>query len=108
MSKIMYILGLILLCLFASANCDEIDCAKIPIENLEPCKMFLSNNSTNKPSEKCCEGASSWIAAPFEVVCICYKKSPNRLSFKPDEIKAAALPYECKESEFYKYVHCLL
>ncbi|KAL3641057.1 hypothetical protein CASFOL_016025 [Castilleja foliolosa] len=104
MSKIIVIFSLISLSLIASANCEEVNCAKIPIENLEPCKTYLSNNATNKPSKECCKGVESWIAAPFEVVCICYKKSPNRLSFKPDEIKAAALPYECNSYEFYKYV----
>ncbi|KAI3464743.1 hypothetical protein Pfo_021406 [Paulownia fortunei] len=83
MVKMMFVFGLIALSLIASGKCDEIDCAKIPIENLEPCKAFLSDKT------------------------VANKKSPNRLSFKPNKIRIAAIPFECQVPEFYKYVSCL-
>ncbi|KAK6115105.1 hypothetical protein DH2020_007375 [Rehmannia glutinosa] len=109
MSKTIFLFGLVLLSLVANGNCVGIECTNIPIENVEPCKDFLSvSANSTKPSEECCNGAKSWIGAPSAVVCLCFKSSPNRLSYKPTEIRAAALPYECKAPEFYKYVSCLL
>ncbi|GFP98260.1 non-specific lipid-transfer protein-like protein at2g13820 [Phtheirospermum japonicum] len=109
MSKFVFVLGLILLSLFVSGKSSDIDCAKVPIENVEPCKDFLSKKvSVTRPSDECCKGAKSWIGAPQDAVCKCYKKSPDRLSFTPDEIRVAALPYLCKSAELYTYVPCLV
>ncbi|KAK6115100.1 hypothetical protein DH2020_007369 [Rehmannia glutinosa] len=72
--------------------------------NLAKTFLSVSANST-KPSEECCNGAKSWIGAPSAVVCLCFKSSPNRLSYKPTEIRAAALPYECKALNFTNMFH---
>ncbi|KAL7155577.1 hypothetical protein ABFS83_03G084500 [Erythranthe nasuta] len=107
MMKMSFVVGLVLLSFVAVGNCDEVDCTKVPIENLEPCKAFVLGQS-DKPSGECCNGVKSWTTVSEEIVCECYRKAPQRLSYKPDQVRATTLPFVCKVPEFYNYIACLV
>ncbi|KAL9172893.1 hypothetical protein ABFS82_03G077300 [Erythranthe guttata] len=107
MMKVSFVLSLILLSFVTGGKCSEVDCAKVPIENLEPCKAFVLGES-NGPSVECCKGVKSWTTVSEEIVCECYRKAPQRLSYKPDQIRATTLPFVCRVPEFYNYIACLV
>lgn len=102
-----FVFGLVLFSFVTGGKCNNVQCAKIPIENLDPCKAFVLG-TMSKPSDECCTGVKSWTTVPEGVVCECYRQSPKRLSYKPDQLRTTTLPFVCQAPEFYKYVACLV
>ncbi|KAL8046740.1 hypothetical protein ABFX02_08G192861 [Erythranthe guttata] len=115
MIKMAFVLSLILLSFFTCGDCKRdkpADCTKVPIEKLEPCKTYvLGTNRWDKPGKECCNAVRSFTRLNIDqaVVCECYRKSPHRLSYKPDPVRATKLPFSCANAtKFREYLYCLV
>lgn len=96
-----FVFGLVLFSFVTGGKCNDVQCAKIPIGNLDPCKAFVLG-TMSKPSDECCTDYGSGGG------CLRMLQSPKRLSYKPDQLRTTTLPFVCQAPEFYKYVACLV